>query len=84
MKRLIENYRGAQIFEEKNIDQREGRELKKKLVATATVAGHKNLRTNFIEDGDTMDEAMEKMHNSIDRYLQMNLLLQFEHKVNQK
>lgn len=80
MKKFVETYRGAEIFEDHGVTHSEGEEMGKRLTSTGFVPGSPNLHTDFMEEGATLKAALKKMHASIDQYLKKHSLHHFEAK----
>ena len=77
MKKFIETYKGADIYEVRSIADNEGEEIEKRLTTNAVIPGSPNLHTDLMEDGETLEAAIVKMHAAIDRYLSQHQLHHF-------
>lgn len=69
MKSFIKTYRGADIYEVEKVDESEGKKLGVKLLAKVSMPQQKNLKSDFIQKADDMEQALEKVERAIDDYL---------------
>lgn len=77
MTKFLGQYRGATIYEIEEFDSSEGQKMGSKIVAKAKTPGLENMKIDFIEEASNQLEAIDKVKNDIDRFLQEHEMEEF-------
>lgn len=78
MTKFLGVYRGAAIYEVEQFESSEGQKMGSKILAKAMLSDQPNMKVDFVEEAESQDKAREKIKKTIDKYLDVHDMDQFE------